>query len=386
MLRRPAAALASGALAIAFADLDFKSTFRGQLGPPRPTAKALEAGTTATGRLLSQEGAVLQRGPFHSLWIRVGGSEVSTAALEDLVSNALEDQAARKVPGAVYVALDERNVASEHVRCLHRCGFRFHHHRTSTEAAAEAEYVYYRWPDRPDYPDKVPPYATATEGVGAIVLSPDETRVLLVWEYGCWKMPTGAVDASEGVLQALRRELREEVGCRVDSDFSPLYLGGWQNARAFDERVNNHFSVYAVRAQAEATHIDPNEAPRPPPLRTLCPPLLKAFPLRPPRPRADRGCALVRRHEAPSARGRRRRGESARGEPDAPRRSGALPGGGGAERRRARDADIDDAAAFGRDAAERARPRLRRDGQSRAYQIGVHLCGVVTQLGLKNFL
>ena len=277
MLRRPAAALASGALAIAFADLDFKSTFRGQLGPPRPTAKALEAGTTATGRLLSQEGAVLQRGPFHSLWIRVGGSEVSTAALEDLVSNALEDQAARKVPGAVYVALDERNVASEHVRCLHRCGFRFHHHRTSTEAAAEAEFVYYRWPDRPDYPDKVPPYATATEGVGAIVLSPDETRVLLVWEYGCWKMPTGAVDASEGVLQALRRELREEVGCRVDSDFSPLYLGGWQNARAFDERVNNHFSVYAVRAQAEATHIDPNEAPRAAPPHPL-PPFVEGFP------------------------------------------------------------------------------------------------------------
>ena len=30
----------------------------------------------------------------------------------------------------------------------------------------------------------VPAYATSIEGVGALVLSPDEKRVLLVWEYG----------------------------------------------------------------------------------------------------------------------------------------------------------------------------------------------------------
>ena len=107
--------------------------------------------------------------------------------------------------GQVYVALSERSIDAAHVRCLLDKGFRFYHHRTSPEG--EDELVYYAWPDRPDFPDKVPPYATSTEGVGAILLSPDERRVLLVWEYGCWKMPTGAVDAGESALSALRREV-----------------------------------------------------------------------------------------------------------------------------------------------------------------------------------
>jgi len=221
----------------------------------------LDAGRTETGRLIRVGGAVLQRGPFHSLWIRVGGDarrKVSAGALEELVSTSLSDQAALKVPGAVYVALDERSISSEHVQCLHRCGFRFHHHRTSPEPEGD-EFVYYRWPDRPDFDDKVPSYSTATEGVGALVLSPDEKRILLVWEYGCWKMVTGSVDAGEGTLQAMRRELQEEVGLREDAAFKPVYLGGWQASRAYDRQVNNHFSVYAVRVQDEATQIDTNE-------------------------------------------------------------------------------------------------------------------------------
>ena len=74
----------------------------------------------------------------------------------------------------MYVALSETSVDAAHVRCLLAKGFRFYHHRTSPEG--DDELVYYAWPDRPDYPDKVPPYATATEGVGAILLSPDEVR------------------------------------------------------------------------------------------------------------------------------------------------------------------------------------------------------------------
>ena len=272
--------LASGAAAIAIglgsldgcrayshSDLSFKPAFRGQLGPPRPTAKTSEAGVTETGPIALVDGAFLQRGPFNSLWIRLGGdgrTKVGTGVLEKLVGDALTEQASLKIPGAVYVALDERSVAPEHVRCLHACGFRFHHHRKSPAPEGD-EFVYYRWPDRPDYPDKVPPYSTATEGVGALALSPDEKRVLLVWEYGCWKMPTGAVDAGEGALQALRRELAEEVCCRLDQQFAPLYLGGWQVSRSFDGQMSNQFSVYAVRAAAEATTIDPNEvrhAPR----------------------------------------------------------------------------------------------------------------------------
>ena len=53
-----------------------------------------------------------------------------------------------------------------------------------------------------------------------------QTRVLLVWEYGCWKMPTGAVDAGEGMLAALRREVGEEVGCEVDARYAPYATQG----------------------------------------------------------------------------------------------------------------------------------------------------------------
>ena len=200
-----------------------------------------------------------QGGAFSSLWIRVGCEPdlVSASALDVLVGAALAKQCTLPKPGAVYVALSETSVDAAHVRCLLAKGFRFYHHRTSPEG--DDELVYYAWPDRPDYPDKVPPYATSTEGVGAILLSPDETRVLLVWEYGCWKMPTGAVDAGEGALSALRREVGEEVGCEVDARYAPVYLGGWQSSRAFDLRVNNNFATYSARATAEKLTIDRNE-------------------------------------------------------------------------------------------------------------------------------
>ena len=309
MLRRPL--LFAGAAAVGFGacsaralslsgqtDLSFKARFRGQLGPPRPTAAALAAGATDTGPLSVEDGVVYQGGAFSSLWIRVGCEPdlVSASALDVLVGAALAKQCTLPKPGAVcheglesrisrpqaehqtsrphptllltrlrlagqvYVALSETSVDAAHVRCLLAKGFRFYHHRTSPEG--DDELVYYAWPDRPDYPDKVPPYATSTEGVGAILLSPDEvrhsrrepstsrqqgprqnprlagrdpgrscsaahtreprlgqTRVLLVWEYGCWKMPTGAVDAGEGALSALRREVGEEVGCEVHAHY-----------------------------------------------------------------------------------------------------------------------------------------------------------------------
>ena len=37
--------------------------------------------------------------------------------------------------------------------------------------------------------DMVPPACSSIEGVFVFVLSPDEQQVLLVWEYGHWKVP-----------------------------------------------------------------------------------------------------------------------------------------------------------------------------------------------------
>ena len=57
----------------------------------------------------------------------------------------------------------------------------------------------------------VPCYATSIEGVGALVLSPDpEKKVLLVWEYATGSHSCGAVDQGESILEAAGREAGEE--------------------------------------------------------------------------------------------------------------------------------------------------------------------------------
>ena len=139
-------------------DLSFKARFRGQLGPPRPTAQALAAGATECGPLSMDDGVVYQAGAYSSVWIRVGCEpnlvSVSASALDVLVSAALAKQCTLPKPGAVYVALSEKSIDAAHVRCLLAKGFRFYHHRASP--SGDDELVYYAWPDRPDYPDKVP--------------------------------------------------------------------------------------------------------------------------------------------------------------------------------------------------------------------------------------
>jgi ADP-ribose pyrophosphatase YjhB (NUDIX family) len=61
----------------------------------------------------------------------------------------------------------------------------------------------------------VPNYATAIEGATGLCFSPDGARILLVWERGSWSTPGGAVNAGESKIDALARELYEEVGVEV---------------------------------------------------------------------------------------------------------------------------------------------------------------------------
>ena len=75
--------------------------------------------------------------------------------------------------------------------------------------------------------------------------------MLLVFERGAWNTPGGAVDMGESKLDALVREVREEVEVAVDRSWGPFYLGGWQQARARDNLINDNFSVFAVRLTNE---------------------------------------------------------------------------------------------------------------------------------------
>ena len=165
------------------------------------------------------------------------------------------------------------------------------------------EFVYYAWVG---LQPAVPPYATSTEGVVGLVFSPIEaaadgdrasagagggggdasgsdgggsgcggggigrigdggktagvaavgSKLLLVWERGCWSMPGGAVECGEPLYDGLRRETIEEVGAELDDAFAPVYLGGTQVAAARDLRINDVFSVLAVRATSEAVKTD----------------------------------------------------------------------------------------------------------------------------------
>jgi len=67
-----------------------------------------------------------------------------------------------------------------------------------------------------------------TEGVGALVYARDTNRYLFLLRNnskhaGSWGIAGGKVDPGETVIQALIREIREEIGCDyADQKFIPL--------------------------------------------------------------------------------------------------------------------------------------------------------------------
>lgn len=146
------------------------------------------------------------------------------------------------------------------VTALRHRGYRFYHchagdsHEKKTCEDAD-ELIYFAW--RGAGENKVPPYSTCFEGVGALVLSPDRTHVLLVWEYGHWKLVTGNVDTGEAWLEALRREVREEVNVLLSDEV--IFLGGWQDPKCRDDRVNNTFAAIAVTAATLDFKVDGDE-------------------------------------------------------------------------------------------------------------------------------
>jgi len=160
----------------------------------------------------------------------------------------------------LYECVAESAMSSGTILMLRMRGFKFHHFRaTEDQSNDRTEYVHYLWPSTENL-DPVPQYATSIEGAACIILSPGpegpDTKVLGVWERGCWSMPGGAVHMRERTFDALVREVKEEVGVTLDADFPPRYLGGWQEARARDDKISDNFSIFIVKASSEAVRVD----------------------------------------------------------------------------------------------------------------------------------
>lgn len=48
------------------------------------------------------------------------------------------------------------------------------------------------------------------------IIKDDDDRVLLIREKdGCWELPGGGLEHGEGIHEALRREVAEEIGCNA---------------------------------------------------------------------------------------------------------------------------------------------------------------------------
>ena len=281
-----------------------KVAFDGQLVPPRPREFELEAGKTPLGPIAVDTGLVIQFGPFNSIWLRAGCVPSVPwhqlwSTLRSYINVLVEDEKKKKRPGALYVVISLRSMQAIDFAWLADKGFQFHHYRAPghgatsltsqaptaanreavdvsdaaagrppsssrapaayyEEAAASSEFVYYCWPG--ETMDMVPVYATSVEGATALVFSADETKLLMVWERAAWSTPGGAVNAGESKVDALCREVWEEVGVQLDRDWEKMaYLGGWQQEKARDNLVNDSFAAFAMRAMADDYQVDGKE-------------------------------------------------------------------------------------------------------------------------------
>ena len=108
-------------------------------------------------------------------------------------------------------------------------------------------YQYYKWL-LDNVEDKVHPYATSTAGASAMILSPDELSVLLIFENNNWKFVTGSNSFKELSFDTAKREMFEEVGLVPDPDFIPKVIGFWNIGGRCGGEINDMMTSYVFRS------------------------------------------------------------------------------------------------------------------------------------------
>eukprot|EP01129_Flabellula_baltica_P003919 TRINITY_DN13660_c0_g1_i1.p1 TRINITY_DN13660_c0_g1~~TRINITY_DN13660_c0_g1_i1.p1 ORF type:complete len:309 (+),score=46.25 TRINITY_DN13660_c0_g1_i1:63-989(+) len=198
---------------------------------------------------------VLQTGPYRSLWIRLTEHQDELDPLDTLIENCIDTITSH---GGIYIGIQESILWPEMTLFLKEKGFKFYTYHEET-----TEFFYYLWVSHDLVDDLVPVYATSIEGAMGVCLSPDETEVLLVHEYGCWKGPGGAVDHRESAIEGVIREVKEETNLTVDTSISEKLVLVWNFPQARDKLKNDNFYIFALRVLSkDELQLDGNELSR----------------------------------------------------------------------------------------------------------------------------
>lgn len=179
--------------------LGFKPEYRGQFAPAKPNMEKIPVipgiyhtykmpeGTVNGPVFCSGPSVTLQGGPFNSVWLRVhdGPMQSLFSHVADSWLDKHFQQWNKATPGAAfYLSVSETSSSLGAVaQWCQKNGLHFHHHHVHPPEKGPSDYVYCKWHGQSK--SLVPPYTTSEEGVGILMLSPDEKEVLLVWEYGC---------------------------------------------------------------------------------------------------------------------------------------------------------------------------------------------------------
>ena len=199
---------------------------------------------------------IVQEGWYGSLFVRLLTGAPSPGDLA-----ALLGECEGKKSGAVYAALPEDLTANDTngqrwARVVLGLGYTHHHFHRET-----GEHIYYKWAK--DIPDMVPEYATSIEGGGVLVVSQDEKEVLLVrnrgWTDSHWARIGGAVNPGESCLEAALRECQEETQVALDETFDSRLVVCYNLSKARDQRINDHFMLFLVKAKSKDLRADENE-------------------------------------------------------------------------------------------------------------------------------